>query len=261
MKTRRVACYVGFESFSRFAVKRMPVLTQPETRSREQAAELGPPHMADRHVADRVEAREEERRRVSRELHDEVGQKLALLELQITQIERDLAPDAGVRAALQSLRGRVVDIADDLHRICCRLHPAALEHLGLPVAVQSLCEEFNSSSAVKTRFLSCGVVRELPSHTALCLYRVVQEGLRNVTRHASATRAVVVMRSSAFGIETTITDNGRGFRTEEAARGGGLGLVSLQERVALAGGTFSIESAPGHGTRLRTWIPILQSLG
>jgi signal transduction histidine kinase len=204
-----------------------------------------------------VAAQEEDRRRVSRELHDDLGQRLGLLELQIAQMERKPGGDSSVFSALESLRGSVGEIADDLHRICCRLHPAILENLGLAIAVESYYEEYTTWTSVRTRFMHCGVPEKLAPSIALCLYRVVQEALRNVAQHARATRAVVLMRGMERGIEVTIKDNGCGFRVAGAGRNGRLGLVSLNERVKLAGGRFSIESAPDRGTRIHAWVPIL----
>lgn len=239
----------------------MPVMRPVETRTQLLSSSPRGHHRAGLLLADRVAAQEEERRRVSRELHDELGQRLCLLELQIAQMERELGGDSNISTALGSLRGSVGAIADDLHRICCRLHPAVLENLGLAVAVESFCEEYNAWSGVKAKFLHCGVPAKLPPQSALCLYRVVQEGLRNVAQHARATRAVVAMRGCSSGMEpvgvqVTIKDNGCGFRVDGAGRNGRLGLVSLNERVKLAGGTFSIESAPQRGTRIRAWVPI-----
>jgi signal transduction histidine kinase len=207
-------------------------------------------------AADRVAAQEEERRRVSRELHDDLGQRLGLLELQIAQTERELGGDSSVYSALESLRASVREIAEDLHRICCRLHPAILENLGLTIAVESFCEEYSTWSSVRARFLHRGVPAKLAPSTALCLYRVVQEALRNVSQHARATRVVVLMRGMEGGIEVTVKDNGCGFCVDGAGRNGRLGLVSLNERVKLAGGRFSIESAPDRGTRIHAWVPV-----
>jgi signal transduction histidine kinase len=217
-------------------------------------------------AADRVAAQEEERRRVSRELHDELGQRLGLLELQIAQMERELGGNSGVSSALELLRGSVGAIADDLHRICCRLHPAVLENLGLAAAVRCFCEEFTTWSNVRTRFMHCGVPSKLAPPIGLCLYRVVQEGLRNVAQHARATRAVVIMRIDEPGIEpagihVTIKDNGCGFPLGGTVGNGRLGLVSLNERVKLAGGTFAIDSAPNRGTRIRAWVPLSNENG
>jgi signal transduction histidine kinase len=203
-----------------------------------------------------VAAQEEERRRVSRELHDELGQRLALLEIQIEQMERQLGGDAAVTAALESLRGRVGEIADDLHRICCRLHPAVLENLGLIVAVRSYCEEYSAWSGVETRFTHLDVPSKLPPSVSLCIYRVVQETLRNVARHARATRVFVSIRGSQSGIQVTVKDNGCGFLVGQSGRAGGLGLISLTERVKLLGGTCHIRSAPHRGTRIHVFIPV-----
>lgn len=205
-------------------------------------------------AADLLAAQEEERRRVSRELHDELGQRLALLEIQIEQMERQLGSNAAVYSALESLRGHVGEIADDVHRICCRLHPAILENLGLVVAVRAFCAEFASWSGVKVRFAHSDVPSKLPPAISLCIYRLIQEGLRNVGRHARAHRAVVTIRASESGIEIRVRDNGCGLRTSSAVHNG-LGLISLSERVRLLGGSFAIRSAPGRGTRLQAWIP------
>jgi len=207
-------------------------------------------------AADLLAAQEEERRRVSRELHDELGQRLALLEIQIEQLERELGADATVHSALESLRGRVGEIADDVHRICCRLHPAVLENLGLLIAVRSYCDEYGAWSGIKTRFTHLGVPAQLPPSVSLCIYRVVQEALRNVARHAHAKRAIVVIRGSESGMQVMVKDNGRGFNVGQAGRGGGLGLISLSERVKLLGGACWIRSAPDRGTCIRAWIPI-----
>jgi signal transduction histidine kinase len=206
-------------------------------------------------AADLLNAQEEERRRVSRELHDGLGQRLALLEVQIEQLERQLGGDAAVHSALQSLRGHVGEIADDVHRICCRLHPAVLENLGLIVAVRSYCEEYSAWSGIETRFMHLGVPARVPAPVSLCIYRVVQEALRNVARHSQARRAVVTIRGAESGIEVSVKDNGRGFETGRAGSSGGLGLISLSERVKLLGGTCSIRSAPDRGTAIRAWIP------
>jgi len=203
-------------------------------------------------------AEEEERRRVSRELHDELGQRLALLELQIEEMQRRLGSNAEVASGLGRLRVHVGEIADDVHRICCRLHPAVLEHLGLIAALRAYCEEFGAWSGVKTRFNHCGISAQLPSGVALCIYRVVQEALRNVAKHARASRAMVILRGSRGAIHVVVRDTGRGFDLDQACAKG-LGLISLAERVRLAGGTCVIRSAPGRGTRIQASVPIIPS--
>jgi signal transduction histidine kinase len=200
---------------------------------------------------------EEERRRVSRELHDELGQRLALLEIQIEEMERRLGSDPDVSRGLTSLRAQVGEIADDVHRICYRLHPAVLEHLGLVAAVRAYCEEYSTWSGVKTRFTHCGSFSKIPASVALCIYRVVQESLCNVAKHACATRALVVLRGNGAGVQVVVKDSGRGFVLREVCSKG-LGLTSLAERVQLAGGQCMIRSAPGRGTRIQASVPLVQ---
>lgn len=200
-------------------------------------------------------AQEEERRRVSRELHDELGQRLALLEIQIEEMKRRLGGDERLAADLAALRARVGEISDDVHRICYRLHPAILENLGLIAALRAYCDEQSAWSGIKTRFSYCGIPSSLPSSVALCVYRVVQEALRNVAKHARATRALVVLRGNPQGLQVVIKDTGRGFNPGET-RKGGLGLISLRERVRMAGGSCVIRSVPEHGTRIQIWVPL-----
>jgi signal transduction histidine kinase len=203
-----------------------------------------------------LEAQEEERRRVSRELHDELGQRLALLEIQIEEMKRRLGTDDALALELVKLRTCVGTIADDVHRICCRLHPAILENLGLIAAIRSYCEEFSSCSGIKVRFSCCGVPASLPSSVSLCIYRVVQESLRNTAKHSLATRAIVILRGIRHGLQVIVKDSGRGFVPDQVRTKGGLGLISVTERIRLAGGNCVIQSAPRQGTRIQAWIPL-----
>ncbi len=207
-------------------------------------------------AANLLEAQEEERRRVSRELHDELGQRLALLEIQIEEMKRRLGSDERLASELVTLRTRVGEIADDVHRICYRLHPAILENLGLVAAVRSYCEEYSAWSGIKARFSYCDVPSHLPASVSLCIYRVVQEALRNAAKHSRATRAIVMLRGIRHGLQIVIKDSGRGFVLDQVRGKGGLGLISVTERVRLAGGNCAIRSAPDQGTRIQAWIPL-----
>jgi signal transduction histidine kinase len=207
-------------------------------------------------AASLLAAQEEERRRVSCELHDELGQRLALLEIQVEQMDRRIGDDARVHLELQTFRAHLARISDDVHRICCRLHPVILENLGLIPALRSYCEEYSAWSGVKARFVHCGIPSRLPPAVALCLYRVVQEALRNVARHSAAKRALVMLRPAAHGLEIVIRDRGRGFHPDDVRKKGGLGLISLSERIRLSGGVCSIQSAPGRGTRIQAILPL-----
>ena len=201
-------------------------------------------------------AQEEERRRVSCELHDELGQRLALLEIQIEEMRRHAGADERLAGGLASLRTRVGEIADDVHRICYRLHPAILENLGLITAIRSICEEYSKCSGIKTRFSCCEVPSRLPAAVSLCIYRVVQESLRNAAKHSRASRAIVILRGIKQGLQIVIKDSGRGFVMDQVRGKGGLGLISVTERVRLAGGNCTIRSAPDQGTRIQAWVPI-----
>jgi signal transduction histidine kinase len=212
-------------------------------------------------IAERVlVAQEAERRRFSREMHDDLAQKVALLEFQIEKLKRKLPPETGARADLDSLSGCVADLAEDLHRICYRLHPAVLENLGLIAGVEFLCDEYARVSGVKPKFIPGSIPEKVPSNVALCLYRVVQEALSNITKHASAQQVTVLLDSIRGGIRAVVRDNGRGFDLREVRPESSLGLVFICERLRLMNGRCSIRSAPGRGARIAAYVP-LPSLG
>jgi signal transduction histidine kinase len=203
-------------------------------------------------------AQEAEQRRISREIHDDVGQKLALLEIQVEQMKRAPDAEAVLISELESLRGRVAGLADDLHRICHSLHPVVLDNLGLAAGLESLCEEYTRIGGIVVRFVR-GDIPKASSGISLCLYRVVQEALHNVSKHAQAKRATVALCGSSAGIQVTIRDAGCGFdpaRTGRAQTRQGLGLISLGDRVRLLGGRYEIRSKPGRGTRISAFVPI-----
>jgi signal transduction histidine kinase len=210
-------------------------------------------------------AQEAEQRRISREIHDDLGQKLALLEIQVERMKRARAPEARLVIELEALRGCVAGLAEDLHRICHCLHPVILDNLGLVAGIESLCEEYTRMSGVAVKFV-CGDIPPATSNISLCLYRVVQEALHNVAKHSRAKRATVTLCGSSTGIQVMIRDTGGGFdlslyrgasaRANAPARSNqGLGLISLDERVRLLRGRFEIRSKPGRGTRIVAFVP------
>jgi signal transduction histidine kinase len=208
-----------------------------------------------------LSAQEAELRRISREIHDDLGQKLALLEIQLERMKGSPRSEAGLVSELESLRGSVVGLAEDLHRICHCLHPIVLDNLGLTVGIECLCEEYTRMSGVDVRFV-CGDIQPAPSDISLCLYRVVQESLHNVAKHARTKQATVTLCGSSAGIQVTIRDTGCGFdpslsRKDHARTNHGLGLLSLNERVRLLGGRFEIRSKLGGGTRIVAFVPFL----
>lgn len=205
-----------------------------------------------------LSALEAERERVSRELHDALGQQLSFLEVQIQTLATgsSLSPEEMAERA-RSLRSLVAGIASDVHRICYKMHPVILETLGLSVAIETLCTESESASGVPVRLLQRKVPNGIPKEIALALYRVAQESLHNIAKHAAASSVVVDIRGIRDEIQLTVTDNGRGF-DPSAARPAGvhLGIASLTERVRLVGGRFSLESAPGRGTKIAVSVPL-----
>jgi signal transduction histidine kinase len=203
-------------------------------------------------------AQDEEHRRVSRELHDGLNQTIAILLIDAELLERQpLSSSAHNAAQLHSLRSHITKLSDDLHRIVHQLHPAALEQLGLVAALESFCAEFSDREKVSVRFRQRHVPGSIPPDIALCLYRVVQEGLRNVLKHSRSPRAAIVLSGGARCIRLSVRDCGIGFQLE-VRDNKGLGLLSMEERARLVGGSFSVHSRLGKGTRIEVLIPIAE---
>lgn len=201
-------------------------------------------------------AQEAERQRFSREMHDDLAQKVALLEFQIESMKRKFNQPDGALAELESLRGSVAALAEDLHRICYRLHPVVLDNLGLVAGVEFLCDEYARLSGVIPKFVPETVPDSVPSNVALCLYRVIQEALNNTHKHAGANEVAVLLRGFPNGIRAIVSDSGRGFETNYSGTKSGLGLTFICERVRLLGGRSSVRSAPGRGTRIEVFVPL-----
>jgi signal transduction histidine kinase len=210
-----------------------------------------------------LSTQEAEQRRISREIHDDLGQKLALLEIQVENMKRTPPSESRLVSELESLRGSVSDLAEDLKRICHSLHPVILDNLGLVVGIECLCEEYTKTSGIAVKFLRSDIP-PVPSGISLCLYRVVQEALHNVAKHACTKRATVGLGRSDDGIQVTIQDAGCGFdpliaRKYPARPKHGLGLISLGERVRLLGGRCEVRSQRGRGTQISVFIPFSSS--
>jgi signal transduction histidine kinase len=204
-------------------------------------------------------AQEAERRRFSREMHDDLAQKVALLEFQIEGMKRRFNRRAGALAELECLRGSVAALAEDLHRICYRLHPVVLDNLGLVAGVEFLCNEYARMSGVKPKFVCEMLPDQVPANVALCLYRVIQEALSNAHKHAKAKQVAVLLQGFASGIRAIVIDGGQGFELNYSGAKSRLGLTFICERVKLLGGRSSICSAPGRGTRIAAFVPLSSS--
>lgn len=203
-------------------------------------------------------AQEAERRRFGREMHDDLGQRVALLQLEIESMKRQFTAQPLLMSQLDSLRGSVALLAEDLHRICERLHPVVLDNLGLVRGVAALCEDQINITGMKTVFVHGSIPQRLPGSVSLCLYRVVQEALQNAAKHSGAGEVLVTLRREGEGVRAEVRDNGCGFDTK--VRGSsGLGLIFIAERVNLLDGLCSITSFPGKGTRISAWVRLRES--
>src|SRR4051794_12784411 len=170
-----------------------------------------------------IEAQECERRRVARELHDDLNQGLALLAVELDVLARQPPRSAAETAErLRGLSARVKGLSSAVHALSHRLHPARLEHLGLAAALQGLCDELTRCHGVRVNFTHAGVPDAVPGATALCLYRVAQEALRNVVRHSGAGHAAVELAGTPAGLRLRVSDGGAGFDPASALRKGGL---------------------------------------
>jgi two-component system CheB/CheR fusion protein len=209
-------------------------------------------------AASLMNAQESERRRISRELHDDLSQKVAKLQFDIEILEQKV-PFADVdkgKQGLQDVRDQTGALADDLRRVAHGLHPSSLDHLGLAVALRSYIGEFSSSTGIPVEFMSSDVPRQIPMQVATCLYRIVQEALRNVAKHAPEASVDIVLSGTPAEIELAIMDDGDGFDSSALRVAGGLGLISMQERVRLVQGRFSLSTQPGKGVHIFIHVPL-----
>ena len=203
-----------------------------------------------------IKAQEQERSRIARELHDDLGQRMALLQIGLEQFEQDtaeLSPPA--RRHLHDVTEAASELSSNLHNLSHQLHPVKLDLLGLVAAMSSLCRELSKQHGVKINFVHHDVPGEIGEDVALCVFRIVQEALRNVVKHSGALDAAVELSGKGDGIDVSISDWGTGFNPDSVRGKGGLGLISMAERLRLVGGHFSIESEPSQGARIRARIP------
>jgi signal transduction histidine kinase len=205
-----------------------------------------------------VHAQEDERRRIARDLHDDVNQQLALLLIEM-ELSRRGKLESQESDHMAYVADRIRKLSSDVHRLSHNLHPAKLDQLGLVATVRSLCREMSQQSGIRIDFSDQDVPREIPAPVSLCVYRVLQESLQNMVRHSGAREAEVRLRCASDQLEVSIRDVGKGFELEARRRAGGLGLVSMEERVRFVRGSFAIHSQPGRGTRIDFRVPLSKS--
>jgi signal transduction histidine kinase len=204
-----------------------------------------------------ITAQEDERAHLARELHDDVSQQLAALAIAYHNITRRLPRRAAeVQDEFARLHQQTLAVSETIRQLSHELHPGVLQHAGLAAALNGHCDEFGRQHAIALTLRTAGDLDGIPPTVALCLYRVAQEALRNVAAHSAAHRAEVALTRARDGLELTITDNGRGFDPAAVARGRGLGLMSIEERVRMVRGSVRIASRLGSGTTLCVQVPL-----
>jgi len=222
-------------------------------------------------------AQEDERRRVARELHDDLVQRIAATAIEVGRLERLAAADpadpsatpaggsgwtAEQRAGLDALKTTLARLSEDVHRLSRRIHPAMLDELGLTAAIESECRAFmeRGGPPVDVRIASDrGTIDDVSKGTALALYRIVQEALRNAWQHAGASEVDIAITQLGPSVSLRITDNGAGFDRSAPDWKGGLGLASMEERARLLSGTMQVASAPGQGTQIAVTLPVART--
>lgn len=204
-----------------------------------------------------IRAQEEERSRLARELHDDFGQRVALLSTEL-QIILDAVGDSqsNVSEQLRELLKRMNEMASDIHSLSHHLHSSTLEILGLSRSVSSFCREFSKQHNIQIDFAETALPEPIPSETALCLFRVVQEGLQNVSKHSRASRVEVRLTGGPTEVSLILADNGAGFDLSQNYASNGIGILSMKERARMLYGVFEIRSAPMKGTQITVNIPL-----
>jgi signal transduction histidine kinase len=206
-----------------------------------------------------IHAQEEERSRFARELHDDLAQRLAVFAIDVGKLDQQLMdPPASVLEKLREMKEDVVKISQDVHSLSRQLHPSILDDLGLVKAVEAECMSFSKREGVEVVFNHQNISRAISKDISLPLYRIIQEGLRNISKHACADHVSVSLRGIDGDVLLSVQDNGIGFDLAEAKEKPGLGFSSMRERAKLIGGDLSIQSQPEKGTVITLRVPLTE---
>jgi PAS domain S-box-containing protein len=208
-----------------------------------------------------IEAQESERARIARDLHDDIGQRLALLTMGLEQVKRLLPNSSGgeARGGLDALQKQTAEIIADVQALSHELHPPRLLHLGVVAAMQGFCGELAGQKSAEIDFRYENVPASVPPDVSLCLFRVLQEALHNAVRHSRVRHFDVHLRGTGEAVDLTVRDEGVGFDVDTANRGLGLGLTSMKERLKQVGGELFIESESTRGTTVLARAPVRRS--
>lgn len=204
-----------------------------------------------------IEAHEEERRWIARELHDDFNQRVALVSVMLERMKEELpAREGTAKRRIEEASQHVKELASDIQELSHRLHSSKLEYLGLVAAVAGFCREFSNRQNVRVDFHSENIPEPLPKEISLCLFRVVQEALQNSVKHSGEKRFEVSLKCAANEIVLIVSDSGVGFDPEKVISGQGLGLTSMKERLKLVDGQLSVDSKPKEGTTIHARVPL-----
>jgi signal transduction histidine kinase len=234
---------------------------QAEEVLKETAADLKHSQKDLRKLAGRlISAQEEELRRLSRELHDDLTQRLAVLAIEAGKLELGLRkipePCQETLETISGIKDQLIKVSEDVHNISRQLHPTILDDLGLVLAIESECAALMRREDIEIIFSKEDVPAEIANDIALCLYRVLQESLKNIITHSRATTCEIFLDGVDNMLCLTVSDNGIGFDPSEVRYKSGLGLSSMRERAQLVQGDFAIKSRSGQGTIVRIGVPL-----
>lgn len=219
-------------------------------RSREESHEL---------AGRLLTAQDNERHRIARDLHDDYNQRLAAVAIDLQALSQSI-PDSlrEAQGQISAIQKQVETLSDDIHNLAYQLHSTLLDDVGLEIALRDLIVSFRQREGIEATFIPKQVPAKIPKAVAGCLYRVSQESLRNVEKHAKASAVTVTLSGSHLGLGLSVRDTGRGFVRDQTQlpNHNGLGLGSMQERLRHVNGAFNVHSRPGHGTKICAWVPL-----
>lgn len=206
-----------------------------------------------------LHAQEEERRRIAREMHDDWTQRLAVLGIDIAKVEKHIHSPEKALPLLHTMQTQLVKLSEDVHALSRQLHPSILDDLGLVEALRSECASFTRREGIRVVYKPEGVPSSMPKDIALGVYRVAQEALRNIAKHAAVAEAWVSLAGTGTEVVLRVHDEGAGFDANEMRSQPGLGLSGMEERVRLIQARLTIQSAPGKGTTVEVRVPLARS--
>jgi PAS domain S-box-containing protein len=202
-----------------------------------------------------IEAQEQERTRIARELHDDIGQRLGMLAIEIDELRQN-SSELPIAGRVAELWKHTCEIATDVQSLSHELHSAKLEYLGVLAAMRAFCKDFGEQQKMQVSFRAHDVPNPVPTEVSVCLFRVLQEALHNAAKYSGVKQSEVRLWGTPDELHLTISDSGEGFDRETANVSGGLGLISMEERLKLVSGTLSIESQPKRGTVIHAQVPL-----